>query len=130
MHDMQQFRKIALHRLTNNMKRAREADDDGDDAFDDSDDLMARAQAMMDFDDDDGSDGSDGSDSDEADEADANSDNVAVQVNGHAVKASSSSATVLTKDEPPDLLANAELDEARDVMQLKVGMIRTAKRTC
>lgn len=111
------------------MKRAREANDDGDDAFDDSDDLMARAQEMMDFDDDD--DGSDGSDSDEADEADENSDNVAVQANGHAVKPTSSgSAAVLTKDEPPDLPATAELDEARDVMQLKVGMIRTAKRTC
>ena len=105
------------------MKRAREANDDADDAFDDSDDLMARAQEMMDFDDD------DGSDSDEADEADGNSDNVAVQANGHAVKASSSSAAVLTKDEPPDLLANAELDEARDVMQLKVGFSRAAKRT-
>ena len=109
------------------MKRAREANDDADDAFDDSDDLMARAQEMMDFDDD---DGSDGSDSDEADEAYEDDDNVAVQANRHAVKPSSSSAAVLTKDEPPDLPATAELDEARDVMQLKVSLSRTAKRKC
>lgn len=111
------------------MKRPRHAepvsDDDDENAFDDGDDLMARAAEMMDFDDetDDDETNTDSAVDDDAENGNAvNKDNGFVDGNGEA-RTKKARLEEVSSSNAPDMVEMP--DELRSTLQLQVGRIIT-----